>query len=104
MLSLLTGGYLAFVAWVTLTPQAYATEHIAIIYRVLDVLHRHGYLQSIDDIRLEFLANIALFLPVGMFLFLLFGTHLGWVALDSVVRDDHRNRVRAAQHPRPSAR
>ena len=81
MLSLLTGGYLAFVAWVTLTPQAYATEHIAIIYRVLDVLHRHGYLQSIDDIRLEFLANIALFLPIGMFLLLLFGTRLWWVAL-----------------------
>ncbi len=81
MLSLLTGGYLVFLAWVTLTPQAYAAEHIAIIYRVLAVLHRHGHLMSIDDSRLEFLANIALFVPVGMFLLLLFGTRLWWVAL-----------------------
>jgi VanZ family protein len=81
LLALLTGGYLAFVAWVTLTPQAYASEHIAIIYRVLDAVHRHGYLLSIDDTRLEFLANVALFVPVGMFLLLLFGTRLWWVAL-----------------------
>lgn len=81
VLSLLTGGYVAFVAWVTLTPQSYASEHISIIYRVLDALHRRGYLLSIDDNRLEFLANIALFVPVGMFLLLLFGTRLWWVAL-----------------------
>ncbi len=80
-LSLLTGGYLVFLAWVTLTPQAYAAEHIDIIYRVLAALHRRGYLMEIDDRRLEFLANIALFVPVGMFLMLLFGTRLWWVAL-----------------------
>jgi glycopeptide antibiotics resistance protein len=80
-LALLTCGYLAFVAWVTLTPQSYASEHIVIIYRVLAVAHRHGYLLSIDDSRLEFLANIALFVPAGMFLLLLFGTRLWWVAL-----------------------
>lgn len=81
VLALLTGGYLAFVAWLTLTPQAYASDHIAIIYRVLAAVHRHGYLLAIDDRRLEFLANIALFVPVGMFLMLLFGTRLWWLAL-----------------------
>lgn len=81
VLSLLTGGYLAFVAWLTLTPQVDAAGHIAIIYRVLAALHRRGYLLSIDDTELEFLANIALFVPVGMFLLLLFGTRLWWVAL-----------------------
>jgi VanZ family protein len=81
LLSLLTGGYLAFVAWLTLTPQVDAVGRISIIYRVLDALHRHGYLLSIDDNQLEFLANIALFVPVGMFLLLLFGTRLWWVAL-----------------------
>ena len=65
VLSLLTGGYLALVAWITLTPQAYAADRIAIIYRILDALHRRGYLLSIDDRRMEFLANIALFVPVG---------------------------------------
>ena len=81
MLSLLTGGYLAFVAWLTLTPHVDAVGHIAIIYRVLDALHRRGYLLTIDDNQLEFLANIALFVPVGMFLLLLAGTRLWWVAL-----------------------
>lgn len=81
MLSLLTGGYLAFVAWVTLTPQTYAAQRIAIIYRVLDALHQRGYLLSIDDSQLEFLANVALFVPVGMFLLLLVGTRLWWVAV-----------------------
>ncbi|HEY5980683.1 MAG TPA: VanZ family protein [Microlunatus sp.] len=81
VLSLLTGGYLAVVAWLTLTPQSYASEHIAIIYRVLDAFHRRGYLLSISDNRLEFLANIALFVPVGVFLLLLFGNRLWWVAL-----------------------
>lgn len=80
-LSLLTGGYLIFVAWVTLTPAAVSAEQISIIYRVLDALHRRGYLLSIDDNELEFLANVALFVPVGVFLLLLFGTRLWWVAL-----------------------
>jgi VanZ family protein len=81
VLSLLTGGYLAFVAWLTLTPQVDAAERIWIIYRVLDALHGRGYLLSIDDGRLEFLANVALFVPVGVFLLLLVGTRLWWVAL-----------------------
>lgn len=81
VLSLVTGGYLAFVAWLTLTPQVDAAGHIWIIYDVLDALHRHGYLLTIDPSELEFLANIALFVPVGMFLLLLFGTRLWWLAL-----------------------
>ncbi len=81
MLSLLTGGYLAFVAWLTLTPQVGAAGHIAIIHRILDALHRRGYLLTIGDTELEFLSNIALFVPVGVFLLLLFGTRLWWVAL-----------------------
>jgi hypothetical protein len=74
-------GYLAFVAWLTLTPQVDAVGRISIIYRVLDALHRRGYLLSLEETQLEFLANIALFVPVGMFLLLLFGTRLWWVAL-----------------------
>ncbi len=81
ILSLLTGGYLAFVAWLTLTPAADTAGGIAFAYRVLDALHRRGYLLSIDNDQLEFLANIALFVPVGMFLLLLFGTRLWWLAL-----------------------
>jgi hypothetical protein len=80
-LGLLTGSYLAVVAWVTLTPQSYASPHIAIIYRILNALHRRGYLLSVDSGELASLANIALFVPVGMFLLLLVGTRLWWVTL-----------------------
>ncbi len=81
MLGLLTGGYLAFVAWLTLTPHEVAVEHLSIIHQLLDALHRRGYLLSLDHVELEFLANVALFVPVGMFLLLLLGTRLWWLAL-----------------------
>jgi VanZ family protein len=80
-LSLLTGAYLVFVAWLTLTPQDRHTDEAAVVQRVLDALHRRGYVESIDYSRFEFLANIALFVPVGVFLLLLFGAGGWWLAL-----------------------
>ena len=79
-LSVVTGAYLVFVAWLTLTPQPIGPDQEAFILRVLDGLHRHGYAESLDYNRLEFLANIALFVPVGMFLLLLFGAGGWWLA------------------------
>jgi glycopeptide antibiotics resistance protein len=79
-LSLLTGGYLAFVAWLTLTPQPIGANDEQLILRALDALHRRGYAESIDYARLEFLANIALFVPIGMFLLLLLGAGQWWLA------------------------
>jgi glycopeptide antibiotics resistance protein len=43
-------------------------------------------LLSIDDDRLDFSATVALFVPVGMFLMLLLGTRLWWLALASSFR------------------
>lgn len=80
LLSLLTGGYLFFVAYLTLTPQEAHTGEAAFVQRALDALHRRGYAESIDYDRFEFLANIALFVPVGMFLLLLFGSGGWWLA------------------------
>jgi glycopeptide antibiotics resistance protein len=81
VLSLVTGVYIAFIAWLTLTPQPVSPEDLALVQRVLDALHARGYLESLDFAQLEFLANIALFVPLGMFLMLLFGTRLWWLAL-----------------------
>nr|WP_227463467.1 VanZ family protein [Nocardioides lijunqiniae] len=80
LLSLLTGGYLVFVAWLTLTPQPIGADDQQLILRALDALHRRGYAESIDYARLEFLANIALFVPIGMFLLLLLGAGQWWLA------------------------
>lgn len=79
-LSLLTGSYLVFVGWLTLTPQPIGPGQEQLILRVLDALHRRGYAGSIDYAHLEFLANIALFVPIGMFLLLLFGAGQWWLA------------------------
>lgn len=81
LLSLLTAAYLVFVAWLTLTPQDRHTNEAELVQRVLDALHRRGYAASIDYSRFEFLANIALFVPVGVFLLLLFGAGGWWLAI-----------------------
>lgn len=79
-LSLVTFAYLGFVGWVTLTPASSAPIPLALAVRVLDALHRRGYVESLTMDRLEFLANIGMFVPVGVFLLLLFGTGLFWLA------------------------
>ena len=79
-LSLLSGGYLVFVAWLTLTPQPIGPTDVRLIRRVLDELHERGYAEAIDYARLEFLANIGLFVPIGMFLLLFFGAGGWWLA------------------------
>lgn len=80
-LSLVTGAYLVFVAWLTLTPQSEHTGQAEFADRVLTELHQRGYAEAIDYSRFEFLANIALFVPIGMFLLLLFGAGGWWLAL-----------------------
>lgn len=81
LLSLVTGAYLVFVGWLTLTPQDQHTDQAQLAARILDALHRRGYAESVDYSRFEFLANIALFVPVGVFLVLLFGAGGWWLAL-----------------------
>jgi VanZ family protein len=81
LLSLLTSAYLVFVAWLTLTPHPIGTGQQDLLLRLLDGLHRRGYAGSLDFDRAEFLANIALFVPIGMFLLLLFGASGWWAAV-----------------------
>jgi VanZ family protein len=77
-LSLLTFAYLGFVGWVTLTPVSAAPTSSDLVYRVLARIQRHPDLAWVTYDRLEFWANVALFVPVGLFFLLLFGTRL-WV-------------------------
>ncbi|GAA3828344.1 VanZ family protein [Nocardioides panacisoli] len=80
LLSAVTGVYLVFLGWLTLTPQDQHTSQAEFVLRVLDALHRRGHLESLDYNRFEFLANIALFVPAGMFLLLLLGAGRWWLA------------------------
>ena len=80
-LGLLTAAYLAFLGWLTLTPQPIDGREQEFIVRALDALHRRDLVSWLDYDRLEFLANIGLFLPVGAFLVLLIGARWWWVAV-----------------------
>ena len=80
-LSVVTLAYLAFVGWVTLTPAADAPTQSALVLRLVARLQGYPHLGWLTFDRAEYLANVAMFLPVGMFLLLLFGSRLWWLAL-----------------------
>lgn len=84
-LSLLTLLYLGFVGLVTLTPGSEQPDYSAWAARVLARLERYPDLDPLTSRlsveRVEFLANIGLFVPLGVFLLLLVGTRLWLVAL-----------------------
>ena len=84
-LGLLTLLYLGFVGLVTLTPASNAPDYSDLATRVLARLQRYPDLDPLTSRlsveRIEFLANIGLFVPLGVFLLLLVSTRLWWVAL-----------------------
>jgi len=75
---------LALVLLVTMSPTPIDQGYESAIERVLSVLHRNGVPGWFGYRWLEFSANIALFVPVGYFLSLLFPTRLLWIALPLV--------------------
>ncbi|WP_165354239.1 VanZ family protein [Nocardioides glacieisoli] len=84
-LGLLTLLYAGFVGLVTLTPGSDTPDYYNLATRVLARLQRYPELDPLTSRlsieRIEFLANIGLFVPLGMFVLLLVGTRLWWVAL-----------------------
>jgi VanZ family protein len=84
-LSALTIGYLGFIGLVTLPPASEQPDYSRLAARVLARLERYPDLAPLTSRlsveRVEFLANIALFVPLGVFLLLLVGSRLWWVAL-----------------------
>lgn len=84
-LSLLTVLYLGFVGLVTLTPGSDQPDYASLAGRVLARLQRYPDLDPLTSRlsieRIEFLANIGLFVPLGVFLLLLVGTRLWFLAL-----------------------
>lgn len=80
-LSFVTLVYLGFVGWMTLTPQPYDERAAGLIWRGLNFFSRHQSTDWITFNVVEFLANIAMFVPVGVFLVLLFGRRQWWIAI-----------------------
>ena len=84
-LSVLTIAYLAFVGWVTLTPGSEAPTRSDLVMRVLARLQGYQHMDWLTFHRAEYLANVALFVPVGLFLLLLFGSKYWWVAVAAAI-------------------
>jgi glycopeptide antibiotics resistance protein len=80
-LRVITACYLAVVGWITLGPQPLDEHGVGILRRVLGVLARFQLTRWISYDLLEFTANIAMFLPVGLLFLLLAGRRHWWLAL-----------------------
>jgi glycopeptide antibiotics resistance protein len=81
ILSLITLAYLAFVGWVTLGPQPLDSSNNGWLLRALGFFSRHDATDWITYDRVEFAANIGMFVPIGVLLLLLFGRRLWWFAI-----------------------
>jgi len=73
--------YGAFVLLVVLWPTPVDRGYRASIDKVLDVLHRNGIPQWFGYGKLEFTANIAMFVPLGFLLALALPARVWWLAL-----------------------
>jgi VanZ family protein len=89
ILSVLTVLYLGFLGLVTLSPGQDQPDYYDLIDRVLVRMQRYPELDPLTSRlspeRIEFAANIGLFVPLGVFLLLLVGTRLWFVALTAGV-------------------
>lgn len=81
LLSVVTFAYLGLVGWLTLGPQPLDAEPNGFLFKLLEVLGRHSATSWITYSGLEFSANIAMFLPVGLFFLLLLGRSYWFVAV-----------------------
>ncbi|CAN5206941.1 hypothetical protein BH09ACT3_BH09ACT3_10570 [soil metagenome] len=81
VLALITIAYLGVVAWVTLGPQPLSTASRGILKRILAALGNHELTGWISYDRVEFVANVLLFVPIGVLFVLLFGRRQWWLAV-----------------------
>ena len=80
VLSAVTALYLGAVAWLTLGPQPIALVKAGGVFRLLALFQRHTATAWITYPAVEFAANVAMFVPIGVFLLLLVGRRWWWMA------------------------
>ena len=80
VLSAVTALYLGAVAWLTLGPQPIGLVKAGGVFRLLALFQRHTATAWITYPAVEFAANVAMFVPIGVFLLLLVGRRWWWLA------------------------
>ncbi|MCU1545641.1 MAG: VanZ family protein [Homoserinimonas sp.] len=81
ILGLVTLAYLGVVGWLTLGPQPLDDNGRGALLRVIRYLQTFEGTGWITYSLIEFSANIAMFLPVGVLFVLLLGRRLWWLAI-----------------------
>lgn len=81
LLSVVTFVYLGVVAFITLGPQPLDEGTDSLVWRMLHFFSRFGATDWITYSLLEFWANVAMFVPVGLFFLLLLGRRRWWLAV-----------------------
>ena len=81
LLALFTIGYLAVVAWVTLGPQPLDAGGSRALFRVLRFFGNHDATQWITYDRVQFFANVGMFVPIGLLFLLVLGRRRWWLAI-----------------------
>ena len=81
MLVSVTVAYLAFVGWVTLTPQPAAPDPNSFEQQLIRIILGSPAFRWLGYAGLEFTANIGMFIPVGVLLALLLPPRRWWVAV-----------------------
>jgi glycopeptide antibiotics resistance protein len=77
----LTAGYVAFVGWVTLTPQPAIPDPNSFTQQLIRLILASPLFHWLGYSRLEFTANIVMFIPVGALFALLLPPRRWWVAV-----------------------
>ena len=80
ILSLATIAYLVLVGWITLSPQS-GIEEQSIVWLFVEFFEQFPATEWMTFSAVEFLANIALFVPFGLFFVLLLGRRQWWLAI-----------------------
>ncbi len=80
MLAVLTGVYLWAVAWMTLTVRPYGSDISSAVDRLIAWFAQRPSTAWITYERVEFGANVAMFVPLGVFALLWFGVRGWWTA------------------------
>ncbi|MGE3194511.1 MAG: VanZ family protein [Microbacteriaceae bacterium] len=81
LLSVVTFLYLGVVGFITLGPQPLDEGTDSLVWRLLGFFSRFESLAWLTYSVLEFLANVAMFVPVGLFFLLLLGRRRWWLAI-----------------------
>jgi VanZ family protein len=81
ILAVLSGAWLGVIALMTLGPQPLDPREEGLLWRVIGYFQMHPATQWVTYNHVEFIANILMFVPAGLFFLLLLGRRRWWLVI-----------------------